>query len=106
MAIRISSQLYLFPPTDPAHTTGIGSGGFPPAPEKSTPMIYIVKTGIVFFLLGWTIFGAWLVLKYSALFGPHPDDPAESVGARSFGVTHIGLVWFGAFALAVYFLFR
>lgn len=69
-------------------------------------MIYIVKTFIVLFILGWTLFGGWLVLRYGALFGPHRDDPAESVGARSFGVTHICLVWFGAMALAVYFLFR
>ncbi|MEO5915398.1 MAG: hypothetical protein ABIS50_14285 [Luteolibacter sp.] len=69
-------------------------------------MIYIVKTALVFFILGWSLFGMWLVAKYAVLFGPHIDDPAESVGARSFGVTHIGLVWFGFFSLATYFLFH
>lgn len=69
-------------------------------------MIYIVKTALVFFLLGWSFFGMWMVARYAHLFGPHRDDPAESVGARSFGVTHVGLVWFGFFSLAVYFLFR
>ena len=69
-------------------------------------MIYVVKTALVFFTLGWLFFGGWLILKYAVLFGPHRDDPAETVGARSFGVTHICLVWFGFFALAVYFLFR
>ena len=44
-------------------------------------------------------------MKYAALFGPHPDDPAESPGARSFGVAHITIVWLGFFVLALYFLF-
>lgn len=69
-------------------------------------MIYLLKTGIALFILGWSVFGIWLVVKYAVLFGPNHDDPSETVGARSFGVTHIGLVWFGFFALATYFLFR
>jgi hypothetical protein len=69
-------------------------------------MIYLLKTGISLFIIGWIVFGIWLVAKYAVLFGPHLDDPAESAGARSFGVTHIGIVWLGAFALATYFLFR
>ena len=69
-------------------------------------MIVLLKTAIVLFLLGWTWLGGWLVVRYSVLFGPHRDDPAETPGARSFGVAHIGAVWVGAFALAVYFLFR
>ena len=69
-------------------------------------MIYIIKTALTLFIIGWLFFGAWLVFKYAALFGPHHDDPSETVGARSFGVTHIGLVWVGFFALATYFLFR
>ncbi|RYD21857.1 MAG: hypothetical protein EOP88_09925 [Verrucomicrobiaceae bacterium] len=69
-------------------------------------MIYIVKTALTLFIIGWLFFGAWLVFKYAALFGPSHDDPSETVGARSFGVTHIGLVWVGFFALATYFLFR
>ncbi len=69
-------------------------------------MIYIVKTGLVLFLAFWSLFGIWLVAKYAVLFGPHPDDPSETVGARSFGVAHVCAVWFGAFCLAFYFLFR
>ena len=69
-------------------------------------MIYIVKTGLVIFILAWSVFGLWMVVKYGVLFGPHRDDPAESAGARSFGVTHVGLVWLGFFSLAIYFLFR
>ncbi len=69
-------------------------------------MTYLINIALVLFILFWTAFGLWMVFKYVVLFGPHPDDPSESPGARSFGVTHIGLVWFGTFALAVYFLFR
>jgi hypothetical protein len=70
------------------------------------PMTYIIKSGLVLFLFAWSIFGGWLVLRYAALFGPHPDDPAETPGARSFGVAHVAAVWLGSFALALYFLFR
>ncbi len=69
-------------------------------------MNYLIKTGLVLFLLGWTTFGIWMVAKYATLFGPHPDDPAESQGARSFGVAHVTAVWFGVCVLAIYFLFR
>lgn len=69
-------------------------------------MIYLLKIALALFLLGWSFFGLWLVVKYAVLFGPHRDDPAETVGARSFGVTHICVVWFGFFSLATYFLFR
>jgi hypothetical protein len=69
-------------------------------------MIYLLKTGLLVFLAAWCVLGLWLIVHYGKLFGPHPDDPAESPGARSFGVTHIWIVWFGVFALAGYFLFR
>ena len=69
-------------------------------------MIIVIKSAIVLFLLGWSFFGAWMLLRYAVLFGPHQDDPAETAGARSFGVAHVCAVWFGAFALAFYFLFR
>lgn len=69
-------------------------------------LVTVVKTGIVVFLLIWFILGAWLVARYSVLFGPHKDDPSESPGARSFGVAHIVAVWIGGTALALYFLFK
>ena len=69
-------------------------------------MIYLLKSSLALFLLGWCGFGVWLVIRYGKLFGPHRDDPAESPGARSFGVTHIWIVWLGVFALAGYFLVR
>jgi len=69
-------------------------------------MIYITKSALALFVIGWAIFGVWLVFNYEVLFGWKRDDPSETAGARSFGVTHIGLVWFGFFALAVYFLLR
>jgi len=68
-------------------------------------MTLIIKLLIVAFLVSWTIIGGYLVVKYGALVGPHADHRAETPGARSFGLAHIGAVWIGAFALAVYFLF-
>ncbi len=68
-------------------------------------MVILIKSALVLFLLVWLVFGGWLLLKYAALFGPHPDDPAETAGARSFGVAHIAAVWIGFFSLAFYFLF-
>ena len=69
-------------------------------------MSFLIQTGLVLFLIAWSGLGLWLVVKYDALFGPHPDDPAETPGARSFGVTHVIAVWFGSFALACYFLIK
>lgn len=69
-------------------------------------MIVFIKISLALFLIAWTIFGVWILLKYNRLFGPHRDDPAETAGARSFGVAHIVSVWFGFFVLALYFLFR
>ena len=68
-------------------------------------MIYLVKTGLFLFILGRSGFGIWMVARYAVLFGSHRDDPAESPGARSYGVTNVFLVWLGGFLLATYFLF-
>jgi hypothetical protein len=68
-------------------------------------MVYLVKSFLVLFLIGWSFFGIWMLVKYNVLFGPHRDDPAETPGARSFGVAHVAAVWIGFFALAAYFLF-
>lgn len=68
-------------------------------------MIFLLKTFIFLFLAGWCWLGLWMVLSYQRLFGYHPDDPAESPGARSFNVTQVAIVWVGVFAMAVYFLF-
>ena len=66
----------------------------------------IIKTGLVLFLIIWFLLGAWLVAKYNVLFGPHKDDPAETAGARSFGVAHIIAVWLGGVAIGFFFLFK
>lgn len=71
---------------------------------ESSAMPLVIKLLIVAFLIFWTILGGWLVVKYGALFGPHHDHRAETPGARSFGLAHIGAVWIGAFALGVWFL--
>lgn len=68
-------------------------------------MVYLVKTLLTLFLIGWTFFGLWMLVKFNVLFGPHRDDPAETPGARSFGVAHVAAVWIGFFVLAAYFLF-
>lgn len=69
-------------------------------------MTILLKVSLSLFLVFWLGFGCWLVLRFANLFGPHPDDPAETPGARSFGVTHIGIVWLGILALVVWFLFQ
>ena len=70
----------------------------------SSAMPFVIKLIIVAFLVFWTLLGGWLVVKYGALFGPHHDHRAETPGARSFGLAHIGAVWVGAFALGIWFL--
>jgi hypothetical protein len=84
-------HLYLSEPTRPDR---VGSSAMP----------IVIKLIIVAFLIGWTILGGWLIVRYGALFGPHHDHRAETPGARSFGLAHIGAVWVGAFALGVWFL--
>lgn len=69
-------------------------------------MTFLLKLGIFLFLGGWTWLGIWMLLKYNELFGLHPDDPAESSGARALNVTQVSSVWVGVFAIAAYFLFR
>ena len=68
-------------------------------------MNYLIKSLLALFLIGWSIFGVWMLVKFNMLFGPHRDDPAETPGARSFGVAHVTAIWIGFFALALYFLF-
>ena len=69
-------------------------------------MTILLKSGIFLFLAGWCYFGIWMLLKYDVLFGLHPDDPAESSGARALNVTQVSSVWVGVFAIAFYFLIR
>ena len=69
-------------------------------------MEILINTILVVFILGWTAFGVWMVVKYAVLFGPHRDDPAESSGARALNVTQVASVWFGVWAVTFYFLFR
>jgi hypothetical protein len=66
----------------------------------------ILKAFILLLLVIWVLVGIWMTIRYTALFGPHRDDPAESAGARSFGVTHVLAVWIGGVALGIYFLFQ
>ncbi len=69
-------------------------------------MMILLKFGILVFLAAWCGLGLWMVLKYDRVFGLHPDDPAESSGARSLNVTQVSIVWLGVFKIALYFLIR
>ncbi|WP_018969372.1 hypothetical protein [Rubritalea marina] len=66
----------------------------------------ILKAIILVLLVTWTLIGVWMAIRYTTLFGPHRDDPAESAGARSFGVAHMIAVWVFGEALGIYFLFQ
>ncbi len=69
-------------------------------------MIILIKFALALFLIAWSGVGLWMMVKYDALFGFHKDDPAESSGARALNVTQVASVWFGFFAVALYFLIR
>jgi hypothetical protein len=66
----------------------------------------LLKCVLFLFLAGWSGFGIWLMLSYDRLFGLHPDDPAESSGARALNVTQVSIVWVGVFKITLYFLIR
>jgi hypothetical protein len=68
-------------------------------------MMILLKSFIFLFLTGWCGLGLWMLVRYDQLFGLHPDDPAESSGARSLNVTQVSIVWVGVFGMALYFLF-
>jgi hypothetical protein len=67
-------------------------------------MIVVIKVTICLFLLAWIALGVFLLWRYNAIFGPHPDDPSETPGARSLGLANVGSIWVGTLALGVYFL--
>ncbi len=69
-------------------------------------MILFMKIALALFLVAWSGLGLWMLVKYDRLFGRHPDDPAESSGARALNFTQVSSVWFGFFAVAFYFLIR
>ncbi|NQX01673.1 hypothetical protein HQ447_13530 [bacterium] len=69
-------------------------------------MTILIKLLLALFLIAWSGVGLWMMVKYESLFGHHPDDPAESSGARALNVTQVVSVWFGFFAVAFYFLIR
>ena len=80
------------------------SGGLTFRLAAKFPMIILIKISLALFLIGWSGLGLWMLVKYDSLFGYHPDDPAESSGARALNVTQVSSVWFGFFAVAFYFL--
>ena len=72
----------------------------------SYAMIVFIKIALALFLIAWSGLGLWMLVKYDRLFGRHPDDPSESSGGRALNLTQVYSVWFGFFAVAVYFLIR
>jgi hypothetical protein len=67
-------------------------------------MIILLNIALVLFLLGWLVVAGWLLVKYEKIFGLHPDDLSETPGARTLNMTQVWSVWFGFFAIALYFL--
>jgi hypothetical protein len=68
-------------------------------------MIWL-KLALFIGLAAWCGLGMWLMFSYGRLFGLHPDDPAESSGARALNVTQVSIVWVGVFKILLYFLIR
>lgn len=66
----------------------------------------LIKAFLVAAIIGMLWLGFYLVTRYHKLFGPHPDDPSETPGARSFGLAHIISIWIGTLGLLIYFLFK
>lgn len=64
----------------------------------------IIKIGIALFIVFWLGLGGMMLVKWGALFGANPEDPSESPGSRTLSIAHIGAVWIGGLALAIYFL--
>ncbi len=64
----------------------------------------VIKIGICLFILIWLGLGGMMLVKWNSFFGANPDDPSESPGSRTLSIAHIGAVWVGGLALAIYFL--
>ncbi|OYV05425.1 MAG: hypothetical protein CFE26_11675 [Verrucomicrobiales bacterium VVV1] len=73
-------------------------------PEVPAVPMIIIKIGIFLFILFWLGLGGMMLVKWNSLFGANPDDPSESPGSRTLSIAHIGAVWIGGLALAIYFL--
>jgi cation transporter-like permease len=81
-----------------SHLCGYGGGTF--------VMILLLKIALTLFMLFWLGVAVWLLVRCERLFGCHPDDPAETPGARTLNLTQVWSCWLGVFAIAGYFLFR
>ncbi|MEP2775667.1 MAG: hypothetical protein ABJQ29_04310 [Luteolibacter sp.] len=68
-------------------------------------LVILTKLLLIAFMVFWLGFGAWLLIRFEGLFGSHPDDPAETPGARSLNLTQVWSCWFGMLAVTGYFLF-
>lgn len=66
----------------------------------------ILKTVLAVFLFVWVFAGVWFALKFGSLFSSEDATNADTAGSRSLSMAHFASMWFGVFALTVYFLFR
>ena len=66
----------------------------------------IGKIALVLYLIGWTAGGAYLLLKFGALFKSEEGPGHDTAGSTSLSGAHFGSIWFGGFALGAYFLFK
>lgn len=56
-------------------------------------------------LLLWLWGGVYLVIHWGALFGADKDNPSETAGARSLGVTHVVVIWLVIAYMLISFIF-
>lgn len=63
-----------------------------------------IKIVLSILILVWLYVGYYLVTRFHKLFGTHPDDPAETPGARSFGLAHIVTIWIGVLGMLIYLI--
>ena len=56
-------------------------------------------------LLLWLWLGVFLVTRWGTLFGADKDNPSETAGARSLGITHIVVIWVVIAYMLIRFVF-
>ncbi len=72
--------------------------------EGGSEVPFLIKAFIVLFLLAWSVSGIWLLANGSRIFGSQ-RGLHESQAARALSSAQAAAIWFGFFAIAVYFLF-
>lgn len=68
-------------------------------------MIFLIKSGIVLFILLWIAAGGFVMIKYGLNLTDSRPETTETSGSQTLNFTQMFLVWFGFLGLAVHFLF-